>query len=187
MNIALFGPPGAGKGTQAKKIVEKYQLEHISTGDIIRQEIKNKTRFGQMAEEVINSGRLLSDEFVVELLENHLSQSTNTHGFLFDGFPRTVKQAEILDDMLAKNGDQSLTAFINIDVPDDQLVVRLLKRAEIEGRKDDTKEVIAQRLKEYNEKTLPVATHYQKKGVRIDIEGNKGVDEVFEDIVNKIR
>ena len=130
LNIALFGPPGAGKGTQAKKIVEKYNLAHLSTGEMIRKEIAEGSDFGKMAAGIINKGELLSDEFVVALIENSIEHHKNVDGFLFDGFPRTVRQAEILDEMLAKTG-HPLSALVSIDVPHDELMRRMLEQGDL--------------------------------------------------------
>lgn len=185
LNIALFGPPGAGKGTQAKRIVEKYRLAHLSTGDMIRKEIAEGTELGKMAAEIINRGELLSDEFVVKLIENSMAQHRDVKGFLFDGFPRTVAQAEILDKMLEQEG-HPLKRLICIDVPFEELKRRMLERAKIEGRADDNEEVIERRFKEYNDKTVHVANHYKKKGVHVEIEGNCPVDEVFGSICRVI-
>ncbi|MFR7824586.1 MAG: adenylate kinase [Odoribacter splanchnicus] len=186
LNIALFGPPGAGKGTQAKKIVEKYNLAHLSTGDMIRKEIAEGTELGKMAEEIIARGELLSDEFVVRLIENSMAQHRGVNGFLFDGFPRTVAQAEILDRMLEKEGTP-LKGLICIHVPFEELKRRMLERAKIEGRADDNEEAIAKRFREYNDKTVHVANHYKKKGVHIDVEGNCPVEEVFNAITQSDR
>ena len=166
LNIALFGPPGAGKGTQAKKIVEKYNLAHLSTGDMIRKEIAEGTELGKIAEEIIARGELLSDEFVVRLIENSMAQHRGVNGFLFDGFPRTVAQAEILDRMLEKEGTP-LKGLICIHVPFEELKRRMLERAN-------------------NDKTVHVANHYKKKGVHIDVEGNCPVEEVFNAITKAI-
>ena len=185
LNIALFGPPGAGKGTQAKKIVEKYNLAHLSTGDMIRKEIAEGTELGKIAEEIIARGDLLSDEFVVRLIENSMVQHRGVNGFLFDGFPRTVAQAEILDRMLEKEGTP-LKGLICIHVPFEELKRRMLERAKIEGRADDNEEAIAKRFREYNDKTVHVANHYKKKGVHIDVEGNCPVEEVFNAITKAI-
>lgn len=185
LNIALFGPPGAGKGTQAKRIVEKYNLAHLSTGDMIRKEIAEGSELGKMAQDIINRGELLSDEFVVKLIANRMSACCGVNGFLFDGFPRTVAQAEILDTMLEKEGDP-LKCLICIHVPFEELKRRMLERAKIEGRADDNEEVIEKRFREYNDKTVHVASHYKKKGVHIDVEGNCPVDEVFHSIIQAI-
>ena len=185
LNIALFGPPGAGKGTQAKRIVEKYNLAHLSTGDMIRKEISEGTELGKMAQDIINRGELLSDEFVVKLIENSMAASKGVNGFLFDGFPRTVAQAEILDQMLEKEGTP-LNGLICINVPFEELKRRMLERAKIEGRADDNEEVIERRFREYNDKTVHVANHYRQKGVHIDVEGNCPVEEVFCSITKAI-
>ncbi len=192
LNIALFGPPGAGKGTQAKRIVEKYNLAHLSTGDMIRKEIAEGTELGKMAQDIINRGELLSDEFVVKLIANSMAACRGVDGFLFDGFPRTVAQAEILDTMLEKEGTP-LKGLICIHVPFEELKRRMLERAKIEGRADDNAEVIEKRFREYNDKTVHelsllvhVANHYKKKGVHIDVEGNCPVDEVFSSIIRAI-
>lgn len=185
LNIALFGPPGAGKGTQAKRIVEKYNLIHLSTGDMIRQQIAEGTELGKMAQEIINRGELLSDEFVVALIADRMSNYHNVSGFLFDGFPRTVAQAEILDQMLEKVGTP-LKGLLCIDVPFEELKRRMLERAKIEGRADDNEEVIERRFLEYNNKTIHVANHYKQKGIHVNIDGNCTVDEVFEDISKAI-
>lgn len=185
LNIALFGPPGAGKGTQAKRIVEKYNLAHLSTGDMIRKEIAEGTELGKMAQDIISRGELLSDEFVVELIANSMSNAKGVKGFLFDGFPRTVAQAEILDKMLEKEG-HPLKGLICINVPFEELKRRMLERAKIEGRADDNEEAIAKRFHEYNDKTIHVANHYRKKGVHVDVEGNCPVDKVFCSITKAI-
>lgn len=181
LNIALFGPPGAGKGTQAKKIVEKYNLAHLSTGDMIRKEIAAGSELGKMASGIINNGQLLSDEFVVSLIENSIGQNKGVKGFLFDGFPRTVAQAEILDQMLAKAGTP-LKGLLNIEVPFDELKRRMLERAKIEGRADDNEAAIDNRFKEYEGKTVQVANYYREKGLVFDVKGDGGIDDVFDSI-----
>lgn len=178
LNIALFGPPGAGKGTQAKKLVKKYNLAHLSTGDMIRKEISAGSDFGKMATGIINKGELLSDEFVIALIENSIEHIKDVDGFLFDGFPRTVAQAEILDKMLEQTG-HPLNALISIEVPHDELMRRMLERAKIEGRADDNETVIENRFKEYRDKTLPVADHYKNQKKFHSVIGHGTVDEVF--------
>lgn len=181
LNIALFGPPGAGKGTQAKKIVEKYNLVHLSTGDMIRREIAAGTELGRMAESIINRGELLSDDFVVELIRDSIAQVPGAAGFLFDGFPRTVAQAEKLDDMLGEMG-HPLRCLVNISVPHDELIRRMLQRAKIEGRADDNETVIENRFREYQAKTLPVADHYRAQEKCFEVNGFGTIDEVFDSI-----
>ena len=181
LNIALFGPPCAGKGTQAKKIVEKYNLVHLSTGDMIRKEISEGTKLGQMAQRIINRGEFLSDEFVVKMIKNSISNSKEVNGFLFDGFPRTVVQAEMLDEMLETEG-QLLKALFCIEVPFENLKSRMLERAKTEGRADDNETAIEQRFREYKSKTIPVANYYKEKGMHVNIPGNHPVDEVFSSI-----
>lgn len=185
LNIALFGPPGAGKGTQAKRIAEKYNLVHLSTGEMIRKEIAEGTELGQMAAEVINKGQLLSDELVAKMIENSINDNKGAAGFLFDGFPRTVAQAKMLDQLLAKTG-HSLKGLISIDVPLEELERRILARAQVEGRADDNKNVLANRLKEYNDKTVHVANYYLEKGLYCNIKGDRSMDEVFAAIVEAI-
>ena len=158
--LALFCPTCAGKGTQAKRIIKKYNLAHLSTGDMIRKEIAAGSELGKIAEDIINSGQLLSDEFVIQLIQDSIARSEGVNGFLFDGFPRTVAQAEKLDEILKENG-APLKGLLSIDVPEAELKRRMLERAKIEGRADDTEEAISNRFKEYRAKTVPVAKHYE--------------------------
>ncbi|HSW67690.1 MAG TPA: adenylate kinase, partial [Bacteroidales bacterium] len=178
LNIALFGPPGAGKGTQSKKLVEKYNLTYISTGDILRQEIANKSALGMQAKAQIEKGGLASDEIIVQIIENKIHKELDTNGILFDGFPRTVVQAYILEGLLLKLGS-SLTCMLSLDAPRELLLKRVLERYEIEGRNDDKKEIIANRFKEYDIKTIPVAEFYKEKGKYFPINGVGTIDEVF--------
>ena len=185
LNIALFGPPGAGKGTQAKMIVDKYNLKHLSTGDMIRKEISEATELGLTAQEIINRGELLSDEIVIKMVENCVKSNMDAPGFLFDGFPRTQAQAEILDGILAGLGTQ-LDTLVSIEVPFDILKARMLKRAAVEGRADDTEEVIENRFKEYNAKTVHVAAYYNGLGKETKVDGNLSVEEVFASIASAL-
>ncbi|MCM1031791.1 MAG: adenylate kinase [Oscillibacter sp.] len=187
LNIALFGPPCAGKGTQAKRIVEKYNLAHLSTGDMIRKEIAEGTELGKMAADIINSGQLLSDEFVIKLIQDSMEKSSGVEGFLFDGFPRTVAQAEKLDEMLKESGSP-LRCLLSIDVPVDELKRRMTERAKIEGRADDNEEAINNRFKEYHAKTVPVAQHY--RFISHPVKGDGTMDEVFDEmcvIIEKVK
>ena len=169
-NLALFGPPGSGKGTLAKNLVEKYGFIHLSTGDMIRKEITDQTELGKMAAEIINSGALLSDDIVIKMIQKRIeSEPTESFGFIFDGFPRTVTQAEALSKMLKENGTP-LNAFVKLDVPQEILMERMLRRAEIENRPDDTEEVILNRFKEYEAKTLPVFDYFKNENICFEID-----------------
>lgn len=169
-NLALFGPPGSGKGTLAKNLVEKYGFIHLSTGDMIRKEIAEQSELGKMAAEIINNGALLSDDIVIKMIKNRIaSESIDAFGFIFDGFPRTVPQAEALTKMLNENGTP-LNAFVKLDVPQEILMERMLRRAEIENRPDDTEEVILNRFKEYEAKTLPVFDYFKNENICFEID-----------------
>lgn len=183
LNIALFGPPCAGKGTQAKRIMKKYNLAHLSTGDMIRKEIADGTELGKMAADIINNGQLLSDEFVIELIQDSIKRSKGVDGFLFDGFPRTVAQARKLDELLKEQG-HPLKCLLSIDVPEEELKRRMLERAKIEGRADDNEEAIGNRFKEYHAKTVPVSEHYA--GICHTVKGDGTMDEVFEEMCTVI-
>jgi adenylate kinase len=185
LNIALYGPPGAGKGTQSKKLLEKYNLTYISTGDILRAEIASGSPLGMEAKDIIEKGGLVSDELVVKIIEKKLSETDEKQGILFDGFPRTVVQAYIMDGLLLKLNTQ-LDMMISLKVPEDELVRRLLERAKISGRKDDTMDVIKVRLKEYHDKTRPVADYYKERGKYFEVEGVGEIDEIFKKIVDII-
>jgi len=185
LNIALFGPPGAGKGTQSRKLVEKYNLAYISTGDMLREEIANDTELGRQAASIISKGNLISDELVVQLIEERLSNFKNVNGFLFDGFPRTYAQAYILEGLLLKM-NSSLDCMLSLEVPFDQLKARMLERAKIENRADDTEEIIENRFKEYREKTVPVANFYKEKGIYYPIDGTGSMENVFDELTSAI-
>jgi adenylate kinase len=179
INIALFGAPGAGKGTQSKLLLEKYKLTYISTGDMLRKEIKEKTKLGLMAKEAIEQGKLVSDEIIVQIIEEKIKMSTDTNGFLFDGFPRTVVQAYILEGLLLKMG-MSLTCMISLDVPREELITRMVARAEKENRADDRNlEVINHRLVEYEMKTVPVAEFYRAQNKFFNVNGLGTIEEIF--------
>lgn len=185
LNIALFGAPGAGKGTQSKLLIEKYNLTYISTGDILRQEISEGTDIGLQAKDVINKGGLVSDEIIVQIIEKRIENSTTTGGFLFDGFPRTLVQTYILEGLLHRM-NKKLLCLLSLDAPRDILFQRMLDRASIEGREDDKQEVIENRFREYDEKTIPVAEFYKEKGIFHEINGIGSVEEVFERLSCKI-
>src|SRR5512137_1417087 len=172
LNVALFGPPGAGKGTQSESLVEEFNLFYISTGDLLRKEIAAETKLGLEARSIIASGGLVSDEIIVQIIEKTITEHPDSNGFLFDGFPRTYIQAYILEGLMLKL-NTSLTCLISLSVPEEQSVARLLKRGITSGRSDDNEKVIRNRLREYNEKTLPVLQFYKDKGIFAEVDGSK--------------
>lgn len=186
LNIALFGPPGAGKGTQSQLIIEKYNLAYISTGDLLRQEISEGSELGSRVKDIIQRGELVSDEIIVELIEKKILSSTDSNGILFDGFPRTFVQAYILDGLLLKL-NTSLSCMLSLEVPNDELVRRLIERGKISGRSDDTEDVIKRRLVEYESKTLPVKEYYKERNLYYPIEGVGPIPEIFERINAQIQ
>jgi adenylate kinase len=177
LNIALFGPPGAGKGTQSEFLIKEYNLFYISTGDMLRKEIAAATELGREAQSIISSGGLVSDEIIVQIIEKTITEHPDSNGFLFDGFPRTYIQAYILEGLMLKL-NTSLTCLISLNVPEDESVRRLLKRGITSGRSDDNETVIRNRLREYSEKTLPVLTFYKEKGICHDIDGTADIEQV---------
>ena len=185
INIALFGPPGAGKGTQSNWLVEKYGLTYISTGDILREEMKNETRLGLLAKDIIAKGELVSEEIIVQIIENKIKNNLHSKGFLFDGFPRNIVQCYILDGLLFKL-NTSLTCMLSLEVPDDELVRRLLERGKISGRQDDNEEVIKNRLKEYYQKTVPVAKYYEERNICFPVKGTGTIQEIQERLSEKV-
>ncbi len=181
LNIALFGPPGAGKGTQSKLLIEKYNLAYISTGDILRKEIANNTKLGQEAKDIIERGELVSDEIIVQIIEDFIEANTKVRGVLFDGFPRTYVQAYILEGMLQRVNTK-LACMVSLEVPKDELKRRMLERAKTSGRADDTEQVIENRLREYDLKTAPVAKYYKERGIYNAINGIGEVEDIFNNI-----
>ncbi len=178
VNIVIFGPPGAGKGTQAQKIAQAYGITHIATGDIFRREIRSGSSLGEQIKALVESGRLVPDELTVEVLRSALEQQPTAAGFLFDGFPRTNAQAEALDRLLASMG-KKVDVVIALDVPQEELVKRLLQRARQQGRADDNEAVIRRRFEEYQRKTAPVQDYYAQQGKLQHIPGVGTIDEVF--------
>jgi len=177
-NIIIFGPPGSGKGTQSMKLATKYGLTHISTGDIFRAEIKAKSELGLRVQSIIEKGELVSDELLVDLLRSAMQKHSATKGFLFDGYPRTIQQAHDLEKLL-KELKGSVNVVLALDVHDDELMERLLKRAQIEGRKDDTREVISNRLNVYHSQTRPLMDHYDKQGKMRSVHGVGSIEDIF--------
>ncbi|WP_404371850.1 adenylate kinase [Kytococcus sedentarius] len=175
--MIILGPPGAGKGTQAALIAERYGIPAISTGDIFRANIKAETELGQQVKEITSSGALVPDELTNRIVEDRLAQTDAQEGFLLDGYPRNLGQVEALDTMLRATG-QSLDVVIELVVDTEEVVQRLLKRAEIEGREDDTEEVVRHRMDVYTEQTAPLSEAYDKRGLLERVDGLGEVDEV---------
>lgn len=181
LNIALFGPPGAGKGTQSEFLIHQYNLFYISTGDLLRKELTAETKLGMQAKDIIAQGGLVSDEIIVQIIEKTIKTNSDANGFLFDGFPRTYIQAYILEGLMIKL-NSNLDALISIEVSEEESVKRLLKRAKTSGRSDDNETVIKNRLKEYHDKTLPVLNFYKEKGNYISVNGMQLIPKVTENI-----
>ena len=179
INIILFGPPGSGKGTQAEKLVKKYDLLHISTGDLFRYNLKNDTKLGKEAKKYIDKGELVPDRVTIKMLKEKVEANPKVKGYIFDGFPRTIPQSRALDRLLKSRG--GVSKLLMLDVPDDELVKRLVQRGKTSGRKDDTdKKIIANRLSVYKETTLPVFNYYVKKECSVKIWGVGDIKLIFE-------
>jgi len=185
LNIALFGAPGAGKGTQSELLMKKHDLVYISTGEMLREEIRAGTGPGLAARSVIEAGGLVPDEIIVQIIEKKIVSNPDASGFLFDGFPRTFVQAYILEGLLLKL-HTSLTCLIHLDVPPEESLARLLRRAETSGRSDDTEAVIRNRLREYEEKTAPVAQYYRDRGLFFPVRGVGDPGEILELLEERI-
>ena len=180
LNLILFGPPGAGKGTQAQKIIDKYGLIQLSTGDMLRSQIAAKTELGLEAQKIMANGDLVSDEIVVGMIKSIVHANKGAKGYIFDGFPRTVKQAEALNELLAEI-DEEIAQLILLDVEDEELKARLLNRGKDSGRADDQDvSIIENRIKVFKEQTTPVMNHYKEKGKSASIEGVGTIDDIFE-------
>jgi adenylate kinase len=181
MNLLILGPQGAGKGTQAKRIASEHELPHVSTGDMFRAAIAERTELGLRVEPILASGQLVPDEITVALIEERLGRPDASGGFILDGFPRNLAQAEALDAMLASIG-RELDAILFLDLPDDVATDRLLRRAELEGRPDDTPEVIAGRLDIYHRETEPIVEHYRATGKLVPLHADRTIGEVWREI-----
>ena len=178
LHIILFGPPGAGKGTQSKILIDKYNLMHLSTGDMLRNHLKEKTALGMEAARYVNQGLLVPDSVVIEMIKNQIETNPQVHGFIYDGFPRTKEQAVKLDELLHERG-QRISLMIALDLPDSLIRERMKKRAEIEGRTDDVNdEVIATRIATYHDKTKPLLDFYSAQNKCARIEGASSIEVV---------
>jgi adenylate kinase len=185
-NLILFGPPGSGKGTQSEKLISKFGLKHLSTGDLLRSEIANQTKLGLEAKSLMDKGQLVPDEVVVGMISSALDNNPQAKGFLFDGFPRTTAQAEALDNLLSQRG-AAINILLALNVTEEELVKRLLNRGLTSGRSDDTnEEVVRARIVEYNKKTSAVADYYRQFDKVVMIKGEGTVDEIFDALCQAI-
>jgi adenylate kinase len=176
LNLILLGPPGSGKGTQAEFIVETFGLNHISTGNCLRKEIAEETELGKKVQSIMAAGHLVGDDIVNAIISNYIKNNLNAKGFLFDGYPRTVAQAEFLDELLDEL-KIPITSTINLDVPDEELVRRIIYRGQQSGRADDTAETAVERIEEYNKKTKPLIDFYTKQDKIQNLSGIRTIDE----------
>lgn len=182
LNIVLFGPPGAGKGTQSQFLMDRFHLSHISTGDLFRKHLKEGTDLGKLAQKYMDEGNLVPDKVVIDMVDDKIQTDGNVAGYIFDGFPRTVEQAKALDHLLDERGTP-IRGMIALVVPEEELINRLMERGKTSGRVDDqNKEKIAHRIEVYKKETLPVATYYKKQGKYNSIEGVGTIDEISQRI-----
>ncbi|MFA6830952.1 MAG: adenylate kinase [Bacteroidaceae bacterium] len=185
LNVIIFGAPGSGKGTQSERIAAKYAINHISTGDVLRGEIKKGTKLGETAQGYINQGQLIPDSLMIDILAQKFDSFKDSKGVIFDGFPRTIAQAEALKVML-KERNQEVSIMLNLDVPEDELMTRLIKRGEESGRADDNAETIAKRLNVYHNQTAPLIDWYKNENLFVAIHGLGSMDTIAEDIFKAI-
>ena len=185
LNIVIFGAPGSGKGTQSERIVEKYGINHISTGDVLRAEIKNGTELGKTAKGYIDQGQLIPDELMIDILASVFDSFKDSKGVIFDGFPRTIAQAEALKKMLAERG-QDVSVMVDLEVPEDELMVRLIKRGKDSGRADDNEETIKKRLHVYHSQTAPLIDWYKNEKKYQHITGLGTMEGIFAEICEAI-
>ena len=185
LNFVIFGAPGSGKGTQSERIVEKYGINHISTGDVLRAEIKNGTELGKTAKGYIDQGQLIPDELMIDILASVFDSFKDSKGVIFDGFPRTIAQAEALKKMLAERG-QDVTVMVDLEVPEDELMTRLIKRGKDSGRADDNEETIKKRLHVYHSQTAPLIDWYKNEKKYQHINGLGTMDGIFADICEAV-
>jgi len=185
VNLLVLGPQGAGKGTQAKRIAREHGIPHVSTGDMFRAEQEAGTEFGRRVGEIMSTGQLVPDELTIAMIEERLGRDDARAGFILDGFPRNLTQAEVLDAMLAGIG-RGLDAILFLDIPDEVGMQRALKRAELENRPDDTREVIAKRLEIYHSETEPIVEHYRATGKLVPLHAEGTIDEVWAEIATAL-
>jgi adenylate kinase len=185
LNLVFFGPPGVGKGTQAAKVASYFNLVHISTGEILRAEVELKTEMGLRIRDLIHIGELVPDDLLIEIMERVCDKHAGARGFVFDGFPRTLPQAEALDTMMERKQCR-VQKVISLQVPQDELLRRLVNRALEQGRKDDTEEVIKNRLVVYHRHTKPLIDYYKRKGIFVEIHGVGSVDDIFNAICSVV-
>ncbi len=183
--MIIFGPPGAGKGTQSEKLIQKYGFVHISTGDLFRWHTKNDTDLGKRVKEIMNNGMLVPDEITIAMLKEELDKNPQAKGFLFDGFPRTVPQAEALD-TFANENNTAIHAVVALDVTEEEVRTRIAKRKNIENRPDDEEDKLNKRIEEYFNKTIHVLPYYEKQNRLTTVQGIGNVDEIFQSICNVI-
>lgn len=186
LNIVIFGAPGSGKGTQSARLIDKYGLYHISTGELLRDHIRRGTDLGRTADAFISKGQLIPDDLMIQILDDTLErEAKGKRGVVFDGFPRTIPQAEALKELLKKRGTD-LHAVVGLEVPEAELVDRMIKRGKDTGRADDNPETIKNRLKVYHEQTHPLREYYNKEGKYLAIDGMGVVDDIFKSISDKL-
>lgn len=186
LNIVLFGPPGAGKGTQSEKLITKYNLIHLSTGDLLRSEIAQKTELGMKAKTLMDNGDLVPDDVVIGMIRSKLNSNNQAKGFIFDGFPRTTAQAQALDELLSEMNSQ-ITCMLAFEVDNEELTKRLLLRGKDSGRADDqNEEIIRNRVKEYNNKTAPLKDYYTAQKKFYAVNGIGSIDEIFNSLCQKV-
>jgi adenylate kinase len=185
LNLVLFGPPGAGKGTQSAKLIEKYQLVHISTGDMFRMHISNDTELGKRVKQIMADGILVPDSITIEMLEEEVQRNPEAKGFIFDGFPRTVAQAEALDSFLEAK-EQSITGVIQLEVNEDEIKHRIAERQKISGRVDDGADKLIKRIDEYFSKTIHVLPYYEAQNKVSKVNGIGDIEEIFTNVCSSI-
>lgn len=185
LNIIIFGAPGSGKGTQGEKLAEKYGLEHVSTGDMLRAEIKSNSEFGKKADSYISKGQLIPDEVMIERFDDMMKKKNGVKGFIFDGFPRTIAQGLAMDEMMEKY-EEKVSLVLSLEVEEEELINRILKRGEESGRSDDSRDIIESRLKIYHEQTEPLKNFYSDQFKLVRVHGQGDIEEIFESIVNLV-